>query len=323
MFIRNAIIRYFWPTDADEKKESVKPDATFLERLEKIQHDLLLVPELFNCPINLSIMEHPFIVNSHRSHVFEAAALNQWLATNPTTDPLRTKINLIKVKGVFKEDIKPDITRKNQIEKFVSSLEQIHVLNKMLHNLEQTTVDILDNAFQELDIAPEHREQLLHAQREEQAKQRKEVLHIKLKLYLELDIFINDTTLIIESEDKREEEKLAEINRITGDKQDILKQLREELEPVFPDIFSNQPQYHSNDLQLYPSTLSLNQLMLCGRQRSSWQNTLFYSPVSTFSAPSMMVFAYLYALALKSAPRLIETLNTNQEHASHRMTVFE
>jgi len=317
----DTVCKKFWLSKSTPANNSDTPfpsdelDIPFSSRLKEIEYELLLVPEFFNCPITLSIMENPYIVNHHDSHVFDKEVLDKWLLQVPDEDPLRAKIGIIKENQVEKPDIKPHIKRKNQIEEFVSSLEQIHALNKKLNNLEKTTVDILEDAFLQLDIEHQHREQLLKEQREQQENQKKDILQIKLSLYLELDTFIKNTTKVIREEIKQEKEKHEEIERITGEKQDQLQLLEKELKPVFPHLFSHQVNnQNGNNVQLYfPSnSLFLRQLLPYEKKQPLWQSTFFYSPINAFNAPAMTFFAYLYILALNHRPELNHLLNKNQ-----------
>src|SRR5579885_470375 len=220
---------------SDTVKES------FLARLEKIKYTGK-IPDYFICPVSLEIMEDPWIVNKHESHVFDKVCLDKHLQIKASVDPFNTTI-------VTKE---AHTHLKHQIEEFVSCLERIHTLEQKLEiythenadegNTTESTLTVkhlkeLLSDTEGRSLTENHLVQLLKEQNDEQNRN---IIQTKLMLAIELQVFISLTESVISVEDKKKEEKLVELQEVNGSKLVLLNILRNELASHYPDIFPKQ-----------------------------------------------------------------------------------
>lgn len=293
---------------SEQLKGSLTPEAeTFSLRLKNIKYNDELIPHYLCCPISLTIMDKPYIVN--KVTLDEKSTL-ECFKHNPKQDPFKNEYTIVDGKPVMLFDAE----RNEKIEKFVASLEKIHILEQRLDALLKTNIDDLNLAEQDMDILEDQLEQLLQAQRDDLKNL---ILKTKLDLALELDSFIKFIEEMVHADKDREEnEKLKEIEIITGDKANTFKMFRKELIPFYPDCFPRKPfdfENHSlsiqnvdvseensdhqseNDNYEYNMQVFLafqQQIMLSKKAVYNQVNTFFYAQTQAALHASALLFAH-------------------------------
>lgn len=196
----------------------------FDERLKEIAY-VGELPSCFICPINQYVMTNPVMINKDPRHTYEASALAEWKRGNNTCPITRNEIvSITKNEDLF-----------NKIEIFVTCLEKIHKLELEIKNSCDVDMHALEQLLRETDI----NQQDLDAFKDEQLEIIKQQnANLKLLLAHELQLLIAHAVTIIQSEDKKEQEKEKEIITITNPYLLQFIQLRTELRFWFPDFYA-------------------------------------------------------------------------------------
>lgn len=201
-----------------ESKESKQQDElptqetkSFSSRLEKIGYDSQLVPHYLCCPILLTIMNEPYLVNKV---TLEKKTTLQWFngKPRPQNDPFGSAYEIIDDQPVMLFDI----DRHVKIEIFVSSLEKIH---KLEEKLVSSNIDADEKLTQE----------------------------VSFDLALELGLFIQFIKEVVHADkDRQENEKLEEIEAITEHKISKLRELQKKFSPTHTELYEKIEKFNSS-----------------------------------------------------------------------------
>lgn len=197
---------------------------SFDERLKEIEY-VGELPSCFICPINQYVMTNPVMINKDPRFTYEDSALALWKRSHNTCPLTRDDI-----KTITKND---DLYIK--IETFVTCLEKIHKLELELKKSCDINMHDLEQLLREAHINQHEIDEFKDEQLETIKQQN---ANLKLLLAHELQFLIAHAVTIIQSEDKKEDEKEKEIIAITNPYRLRFIQLRSELRFWFPDFYA-------------------------------------------------------------------------------------